>query len=118
MTKDKIQKPINKLFLLHFLDFTYKVEQREKHPIVLLVPVVQATASFGHGITTTPIQLAKAYAIVSNGGYEINPTLIKKDKIETKKRILEEEVSLKINNILRKIVTTKEVQLKQLLEVK
>jgi len=67
-----------------------------------------ATASFGHGITTTPIQLAKAYSIVSNGGYEIHPTLIKKDKIETKKKILEEEVSLKINNILRKIVTTKE----------
>jgi len=67
-----------------------------------------ATASFGHGITTTPIQLAKAYSIVSNGGYEINPTLIKKDKIEIKKRILDEEVSLKINNILRKIVTTKE----------
>jgi cell division protein FtsI (penicillin-binding protein 3) len=67
-----------------------------------------ATASFGHGITTTPIQLAKAYSIVSNGGYEIHPTLIKKDKIETKKRILEAEVSLKINNILRKIVTTKE----------
>ena len=67
-----------------------------------------ATASFGHGITTTPIQLAKAYSIVSNGGYEIHPTLIKKDKIETKKKILNEEVSLKINNILRKIVTTKE----------
>ena len=67
-----------------------------------------ATASFGHGITTTPIQLAKAYSIVSNGGYEINPTLIKKDKIEIKKRILDEEVSLKMNNILRKIVTTKE----------
>jgi cell division protein FtsI (penicillin-binding protein 3) len=67
-----------------------------------------ATASFGHGITTTPIQLAKAYSIVSNGGYEIHPTLIKKDKIETKKRILQEQVSLKINNILRKIVTTKE----------
>ena len=67
-----------------------------------------ATASFGHGITTTPIQLAKAYSIVSNGGYEIHPTLIKKDKIKIKNRILDKEVSLKINNILRKIVTTKE----------
>ena len=66
------------------------------------------TASFGHGITTTPIQLAKAYSIVSNGGYEIHPTLIKKDKNEIKKRILDQEVSFKINNILRKIVTTKE----------
>ena len=26
-----------------------------------------ATVSFGHGITTTPLQLAKAYAIISNG---------------------------------------------------
>ena len=35
-----------------------------------------ATASFGHGITTTLIQLAKAYSIISNGGYYIEPTLI------------------------------------------
>ena len=36
-----------------------------------------ATASFGHGITTTPLQLAKSYAILSNGGYEITPTIVK-----------------------------------------
>ena len=30
--------------------------------------------------TTTPLQLAKAYSIISNGGYEIKPTLIKKEK--------------------------------------
>ena len=35
-----------------------------------------ATASFGHGITTTLLQLVKAYAIIVNGGYNINPTLI------------------------------------------
>ena len=34
------------------------------------------TASFGHGITTTPLQLAKAYAIIGNGGYEIHPTIL------------------------------------------
>ena len=37
-----------------------------------------ATTSFGHGITTTPLQLAKGYAIVTNGGFDINPTIIKK----------------------------------------
>ena len=36
------------------------------------------TVSYGHGITTTPLQIAKAYSILSNGGYEIEPTLIKK----------------------------------------
>ena len=35
-----------------------------------------ATASFGHGITTTLLQLAKAYSIIVNGGFEIKPSLI------------------------------------------
>ena len=66
-----------------------------------------ATASFGHGITTTLLQLAKAYSIISNGGYEINPTLVKKIEND-QKRILNEDVSKKILPILRKIVTNKE----------
>ena len=37
-----------------------------------------ATVSFGHGITTTPLQLAKGYAIIANGGFDIKPSLIKK----------------------------------------
>ena len=44
------------------------------------------TVSYGHGITTTPIQLAKGYAILANGGYEIKPTLIKKDTYKSKKK--------------------------------
>ena len=68
-----------------------------------------ATSSFGHGITTTPLQLAKAYSIISNGGYEIKPTLIKKEKKNILiKKILKTEVSQKINPILRKVVSTKE----------
>ena len=68
-----------------------------------------ATASFGHGITTTPLQLAKAYAVITNGGYQINPTVIyKKKNINDKKKILNEDVSNKINPILRKVVSTNE----------
>ena len=69
-----------------------------------------ATVSFGHGITTTPLQLAKGYAIIANGGFEIKPTLIKKSLKENykQKRIIKEGVSKQINEILRKIVTTKE----------
>ena len=43
------------------------------------------TASYGHGVTTTPLQLAKAYATLVNGGYKINPTLIK-NKFKNKKK--------------------------------
>ena len=68
-----------------------------------------ATASFGHGITTTLLQLAKGYSIISNGGFNIKPTLIKRKVKESKKiRILNKDVSKKINPILRKIVSTKE----------
>tara|TARA_Y100000996_G_scaffold409034_2_gene389060 strand:- start:168 stop:1859 length:1692 start_codon:yes stop_codon:yes gene_type:complete len=69
-----------------------------------------ATSSFGHGITTTPLQLSKGYAIITNGGYDIRPTLIKNNiiKIKTKNKILNEGVSEKINPILRKIVSTKQ----------
>ena len=67
-----------------------------------------ATASFGHGITTTLLQLAKAYSIIVNGGYDINPTLIQNNKNEKKEKILNKDVSEKILPILRKIVTTKE----------
>ena len=68
-----------------------------------------ATSAYGHGITTTPLQLAKAYAIIANGGYKIKPTLIKKDKsLKKGEQILSKENSNKINDILRKIVTTKQ----------
>ena len=67
-----------------------------------------ATASFGHGITTTLLQLTKAYSIIVNGGYNINPSLIKNYNVEDRKRILNKDLSKKILPILRKIVTTKE----------
>ncbi|MDC3173777.1 penicillin-binding protein 2 [Candidatus Pelagibacter sp.] len=69
-----------------------------------------ATASFGHGVATTILQLAKGYAILSNGGYEIKPTLIlnEKQKNIKKKRILNEGVSEQVVKALRKIVNTEE----------
>ena len=63
-----------------------------------------ATVSYGHGITTTPLQLAKAYGIITNGGFEINPTLVRNKKKNNKKRLLKKNTSDAINLILRKIV--------------
>ena len=68
-----------------------------------------ATSAYGHGITTTPLQLAKAYAIIANGGYKIKPTLIKKGKnLKRGEQIITQENSNKINEILRKIVTSEQ----------
>ncbi len=67
-----------------------------------------ATSSFGHGITTTILQLAKGYSIISNGGYDVKPTLIRKKNSKTiKKRLISQKVSNEINSALRKIVSTK-----------
>ena len=69
-----------------------------------------ATSSFGHGITTTALQLSKAYAIISNGGYLVTPTLIKYDNINNikSKKILKDGISEKVNKVLRKIVSSKD----------
>ena len=69
-----------------------------------------ATTSYGHGIAITPLQLARAYAILGNGGYKIQPTLIKKGKkfIFKKKQIISKKTSNEINSMLRKVVNLSE----------
>ncbi len=69
-----------------------------------------ATSSYGHGITTTPLQLARAYAILGNGGYKIQPSILKnKTKFTEKKdQIISSETSSVINSILRKVVSLDE----------
>ena len=69
-----------------------------------------ATSSYGHGITTTALQLSNAYAIISNGGYKIRPTLIKTKNSDKRKyeKILKVGVSESVNKVLRKVVSTKE----------
>ena len=64
------------------------------------------TVSFGHGITTTPLQATTVYASLANGGNMIQPNLIKKLSYNKKnERLVAEETSMKLNNILRKVVT-------------
>ncbi len=69
-----------------------------------------ATTSYGHGITTTPLQLAKAYAILANGGYKIKPSILYKEKksIEKKEQIISHKTSDQINSMLRKVVSLNE----------
>jgi cell division protein FtsI/penicillin-binding protein 2 len=40
-------------------------------------PVAAATASFGQGISATPIQMVNAYAVIANGGMLMKPFLVK-----------------------------------------
>lgn len=66
------------------------------------------TASYGHGISTTPLQLASAAASVINGGYLVKPEFVqqKQEKgVKSQVRILSQETSEKMRSLLRLVVT-------------
>ena len=105
---EKLKSFLEKVGVLNKIDFDIE-EVGEPYPFKW-GKCKLATVSFGHGITTTPLQLAKGYSIITNGGFDIKPTLIKRDEdnIKNKNRIIKEGISEKLNLILRKIVTNKE----------
>ena len=105
-----IEKTINFLNSLNLLEpMQFDLEEMGKPLPFKWGKCKLATVSFGHGISTTPLQVATAYAIISNGGYKIKPTLIKQEiKFKEKNRVLNNDVSKNMNSILRKIVSTKE----------
>ena len=102
--QEKLQTFLKKIGILSQLDFD--IEETGKPLSFKWRDCKLETVSYGHGVTTTPIQLAKGYAILANGGYDVKPTLIK-EKIYSsqKKRILNKDVSNKMNRMLRKVVT-------------
>jgi cell division protein FtsI (penicillin-binding protein 3) len=64
------------------------------------------TISYGHGIAATPLHLATAYATVGNGGYKVNPTVVKQDVVpQNRERIMSEDISDKLIKMLRAVVT-------------
>ena len=60
------------------------------------------TASYGHGIAVTPIHVASSVATTVNGGYQVRPTLIKREHEpgEVRTRILSENTSHKLRQLL------------------
>jgi cell division protein FtsI (penicillin-binding protein 3) len=50
-------------------------------------PLTLATMGFGQSIMVTPMQMLRAYASLSNGGYLVEPTLIKRGEKDTIKRV-------------------------------
>ncbi len=62
------------------------------------------TISFGHGITTTPLQATALFAAMSNGGRLFTPSLLKNRETIKSKKIISSDTSKKLVNILRKVV--------------
>ena len=63
------------------------------------------TISYGHGISSSPLHLAAAFASVLNGGLKVNPTLLKRNGTnKIRKRVIRSDVSQTLINILYQVV--------------
>ena len=68
------------------------------------------TASYGHGVSTTPLQLITAVSSIVNGGYLVKPSLVldeQSDEEEPGKdiRIVSAETAQRMRQLLRLVVT-------------
>ena len=65
-----------------------------------------ATASYGHGIAVSPVHLATAYASLVNGGYKVNPTLVKRDvKVRERDQVISNATSNLVRFLLGQVVS-------------
>lgn len=62
------------------------------------------TISYGHGLSSSPLHLATAYASIANGGLRVEPTLLRVDNHEVGPRILSRAVSQSAIHMLRQVV--------------
>ena len=66
--------------------------------------IERATLAFGYSVSVSPLQLASATASLVNGGYRIQPTLLRRHEVPPQTRILSEETSLAMRGMLRQVV--------------
>jgi cell division protein FtsI (penicillin-binding protein 3) len=69
-----------------------------------LSEVGAATASFGHGLSVSPLHMVTAYAAFVNGGNYVPPTLYKREKAEAEqlyRRVITEDASAQMRYLMR-----------------
>ncbi|MBU4216815.1 penicillin-binding protein 2 [Candidatus Parcubacteria bacterium] len=120
---------MNKIGAETFIDYVKKFGFGEKTGIELetesitnivnlnrktLRPIEVATATFGQGITATPLQLTAAYAAIANGGILMKPYLVKEirtssgEKSATQptevRRVISERAAMMLSGMLVNVI--------------
>ena len=67
--------------------------------------IVTITAAYGHGIASSPLNLAAAYATIANGGTKVTPTLLHSGSSTPGPRVMSSETALASVAMLRRVVT-------------
>jgi cell division protein FtsI (penicillin-binding protein 3) len=63
------------------------------------------TISYGHGVSTSLVQLAGAYATIVNGGTRVSPTLLRRDAPRPGARVISPSTSAAMRALMRAVVT-------------
>ena len=68
-------------------------------------PLHLATLSYGYGISVNLLQLARSYAIVANGGYQVPISLLKITEKPKGEKVIDQEVVLELTSMLEAVVS-------------
>ena len=63
------------------------------------------TISYGHGLSSSPMHLAAGYAAIANGGFKIEPTLLKQTGPRLGPRVMSDGAAADARMMLRKVVS-------------
>ncbi|MGJ8625553.1 MAG: peptidoglycan D,D-transpeptidase FtsI family protein [Sulfitobacter sp.] len=63
------------------------------------------TISYGHGLSSSPMHLAAGYAAIANGGFKVEPTLIKQSGPKLGARVMSDRAAADGRMMLRKVVS-------------
>lgn len=66
-------------------------------------PIEQVTLAFGYGLTTTPVQLAQAYAIIANEGRRVPLSLLRVDDAPVTEQVVEPRLAREILQMLHAV---------------
>jgi cell division protein FtsI (penicillin-binding protein 3) len=67
-------------------------------------PIEQATMSYGHGLSVSLLQLARAYTIFTNEGQLLPLALVKRDAQPIGKRLISRDTALEVNRMMEMAV--------------
>ena len=88
-------------------------EARNIKPLIPLkwTDISMITISYGYGLSVSPLHLAVAYSSLVNGGYKVEPTILKQSIEALGPRVVSEATSDQIRKILRSVVRDGTAQL-------
>ena len=88
---------------LHFNETLDLEFGRTEHPLLPAQwgPVERATMAYGHGIAVSPMHLLLAVNAMTNGGFYIYPTLLRRDVgVVQGERVLSDEISARLREVM------------------